>query len=163
MRLRLLGRLDEAISLIEKSVAVSQGLVDRNPRDRAARSQLIESRAVLAAIQFEARRSADSLREYRRAAELAESGTNLFDHDWYNLGCIHARIATLTGAGRGDAGPEPGRHADRAVAALRRAVALGYRRVDLFRTDPDLEPLRGRADFRDFLMDLAFPDDPFAP
>ena len=60
--------------------------------------------------------------------------------------------------------PDPSRDGMPTVAALRRTVALGYSHVDLFRTDPDLEPLRDApGPFRDFLMDLAFPDDPFAP
>ena len=161
--LRMLGRPDEAVSLVEKSVVVRQQLVDRNPGDRDARSALIQGRVILAAIQFEARRPVDALREYRRAAELAESSTDLYSLDWYNLGCIHARIATLTGAGRREAGPEPARHADLAVAALRRAASHGYRRLEIYQTDPDLEPLRERADFRELLEDLAFPDEPFTP
>jgi hypothetical protein len=54
------------------------------------------------------------------------------------------------------AGPGSGRHADLAVSALRRAVALGYRDAAVLRSDPDLEPLRWRPEFR-LLLDAAFP------
>jgi serine/threonine-protein kinase len=49
------------------------------------------------------------------------------------------------------------------MAALRRAVAKGYRAPDDLRTDPCLEPLRPRRDFQLLLLDLEFPDAPFAP
>ena len=51
--------------------------------------------------------------------------------------------------------------ADRAMAALLRAVAAGYANVPLIRRDVDLDPLRSRRDFRELLMDLSFPADPF--
>ena len=54
-------------------------------------------------------------------------------------------------------------HADQAMATLRRSVAAGYRDLLSLRTDPDLDPLRSRQDFRMLLLDAAFPDDPFAP
>jgi eukaryotic-like serine/threonine-protein kinase len=49
------------------------------------------------------------------------------------------------------------------MAALRRAVARGYRSPHALRTDPSLDPLRSRPDFELLLLDLEFPDDPFSP
>jgi hypothetical protein len=40
-------------------------------------------------------------------------------------------------------------------------MAAGYRDVAWMRRDPDLDPLRPRADFQVLLLDLAFPADPF--
>ena len=53
-------------------------------------------------------------------------------------------------------------YAGRAIAALRRSMALGYASFDRLRDNPAFDPLRGRADFQDLVMDLAMPDEPFA-
>jgi hypothetical protein len=45
---------------------------------------------------------------------------------------------------------------------LRRAVGMGYRSRDAFRTEAALGPLRSRDDFQLLMMDLAMPADPFA-
>ena len=50
---------------------------------------------------------------------------------------------------------------ERAMEMLRRAVAAGYWDIAWMRRDPDLDPLRPRADFQVLLLDLAFPADPF--
>jgi hypothetical protein len=39
----------------------------------------------------------------------------------------------------------------------------GYRNVAVMQMDHDLDPLRSRPDFQLLMMDLEFPDDPFAP
>jgi hypothetical protein len=52
--------------------------------------------------------------------------------------------------------------ADRAKDVLRRAVPAGFRKLAVIRTNPDLAPLRARADFQLLLMDLAMPSEPFA-
>ena len=52
--------------------------------------------------------------------------------------------------------------ADPAMDQLRRAVGMGYRNRDAFRTEDALDPIRARRDFRLLLDDLAFPADPFA-
>ena len=48
------------------------------------------------------------------------------------------------------------------MAVLRRAVAMGYRSPDAFRTESALDALRQRTDFRALMMDLVFPTGPFA-
>ena len=52
--------------------------------------------------------------------------------------------------------------ANRAMDRLRRAVGMGYRNLDAFRTEVALDPLRDRADFRLMMLDLAMPANPFA-
>jgi hypothetical protein len=49
-----------------------------------------------------------------------------------------------------------------ALAVLNKAVEMGYRSIDIYRTEASLDPLRDREDFRLFMLDLAFPADPFA-
>jgi hypothetical protein len=45
-------------------------------------------------------------------------------------------------------------YADRAVEALRQAVARGYKDAAHLKKDPDLDPLRGRDDFRKLLAEV---------
>jgi serine/threonine-protein kinase len=46
------------------------------------------------------------------------------------------------------------RYAARAVELLRQAVARGYKDVEHLKKDPDLDPLRGREDFKQLLAEL---------
>jgi hypothetical protein len=48
------------------------------------------------------------------------------------------------------------------MALLHKAVDMGYRTPDAYRTEDALDPLRGRDDFQLLLMDLAMPAEPFA-
>lgn len=52
---------------------------------------------------------------------------------------------------------------EKAVETLHRAVAAGLQDAAFMRRDADLDPLRSRPDFQMLMMDLAFPDEPFAP
>jgi hypothetical protein len=63
----------------------------------------------------------------------------------YDLACHLALASTLPGD-EGEAG--------RAVAALRASGAAGFDNVHKLRTDPRLEPLRGRADFQRLIHEL---------
>ena len=47
------------------------------------------------------------------------------------------------------------RYAARAVILLRQAAHAGFRGHDQFLSDPDLQPLRERDDFRKLLAELA--------
>jgi hypothetical protein len=48
------------------------------------------------------------------------------------------------------------------MASLRKAVGMGFRTFDDFRTEDALDPLRSRDDFKPLMMDLAMPAEPFA-
>ena len=78
----------------------------------------------------------------------------------FDMACGHAlwSVAGLDGAIVADE-REP--RARRAISALRRAAVAGNLSPALLRLDPVLAPLRSRGDFRDLLLDLAFPADPF--
>jgi hypothetical protein len=52
--------------------------------------------------------------------------------------------------------------AARAMGSLHKAVAMGYRSPDSYRTEDALDPLRDRDDFRALMIDLAVPAEPFA-
>ncbi|HWE36833.1 MAG TPA: protein kinase [Isosphaeraceae bacterium] len=109
---------------------------------------------------------------YERAAAEAESIDDPANPGLirYNRACVLARASAAAAADGALAPADRRRRADayaaRAVALLREADALGFFRQPAplanFRADPDLDPLRGRDDFRALLRDLAFPADPFA-
>jgi len=44
---------------------------------------------------------------------------------------------------------------------LRSSTAGVFRSAHIYRTDPNLNPIRDRADFPMFLLDASFPEDPF--
>src|SRR5262249_62021230 len=82
---------------------------------------------------------------------------------WFLFASSHAALSALAGrGGSGVSAAEAVSEADAAMALLRKAVEMGYRSPDAYRTEDALDPLRDRDDFRLLLMDLAMPADPFA-
>ena len=57
----------------------------------------------------------------------------------------------------------PAAHFDGAMAALQRAVALGFRDPVNMPTDRAIDALRSRPDFQLLMIDLAMPKNSFAP
>jgi hypothetical protein len=58
--------------------------------------------------------------------------------------------------------PEASVEDDAAMALPHKAVVIGYRSLEAYRTADALEPLRDRDDFKLLLLDLAFLADPFS-
>jgi tetratricopeptide (TPR) repeat protein len=125
--------------------------------DQELVGQIAEVKAILAAALLDQGRYGEALRvtESANSALRALEAPNAFLV--YNLACTHALLAAATSPGTGrDA------LANRAMAGLRKAADRGYRDAAYFRSDPDLAVLHPRADFQMFLLDLAFPAEPFA-
>jgi hypothetical protein len=100
--------------------------------------------------------------DLRRAIALREGLASASPEARYSLALNHALLAGLAAEdGSSLAVAEGHAQADRAMQVLKRVVADGYRDATM-RTDPDLDPLRGRLDFQLLMLDLAFPPDPFA-
>src|SRR5262249_34949546 len=94
---------------------------------------------------------------------LYESVPSLSGEETFFISCTLAALSGL--AGNADAGVSVGEGkaaADRAMIVLRRAVAMGYRNVEVYCKESSLDPLRSRPDFQLLMMDLAMPAEPFA-
>jgi serine/threonine-protein kinase len=150
------GRRDEALRSLTQARATLKRLVDDHPDFIAYQADLAENYLWTGAVYQDLGRPAEALRELWNARELlgrmSPGGGNLYD-----LARTESRLVAL--AGTGELKPQ----ADRAMEALRRAVARGYRSPYALRSDPSLDPLRSRPDFQTLLLDLQFPGDPFAP
>jgi serine/threonine-protein kinase len=161
--LKGLGRREEALRSLTPAREVLERLVADHPDNALFRRELAQCVAFLGTIEQELGRRDQASRTLGFARELYE---RLPDDpiNLYNLACIDSRLSVPVG-------PDPTDKAERvrgdacaaaAIAALRRAVAIGYYGVESLRTDPDLAPLRSRGDFQQILLDAAFPADPFA-
>ena len=80
--------------------------------------------------------------------------------DLYNMACDCAMVSALDDRRSPD---DREKLEARAVGYLRRAIEGDLARIlPQVAADRDLDPLRGRADFRDLMADAIFPRDPFA-
>ena len=148
---------------IEQSLAIRAALAREHPTSSRAQADLAMSTLFLATEQAAAGQLDQALANIRKAERIAEQFPEVDQAlVLYNVSCAYSQCSAAARRGGEDLGPG-GRdaYADRAMAALRRAVAAGYPNVPLIRRDIDLHPLRPRRDFQELLMDLSFPADPF--
>jgi serine/threonine-protein kinase len=81
-------------------------------------------------------------------------------HPWllYGLACAQAQCSAVLGqvpsSLAGSEKAEQHRLAAQSVETLRQATDAGYRNLTWIEQDPDLEPVRGRADFQQILREL---------
>jgi serine/threonine-protein kinase len=150
------GRKDypAARRLLEEAEPYLQKALDANPRNPSYRGVLRECRRELAATLVE-------LGEHAGAAEAAADLARVAYEpagDAYKAAGFFAHCIPL--AEKDEKVPEARRkelaksYGDRAVEALRQAVAKGYKDADHLKKDPDLDPLRGRDDFQKLLAEV---------
>ena len=158
------GRLAEARACCDRAIAIREDLVRGDPDERGLWPGPGGEPAAVG------RREGGGRRHRRRGRRLARAAALYAGHPPGRgepaifRACCRGSLAGLAGkAGSGISAAEGPAHAEEAMAILRRAVAGGYRDPDHLRVEPGLDPLRSRDDFRLLMMDLAFPDEPFAP
>ena len=152
------GRPSEALEAARDAVAMARGLVVSNPEFTRARSQL--AMALISQGRAEARlglrsEAAASLREAIAITEPLPDSSNLFGR--FYMTCAHSLLAGVLD------GDEARAEADRAIDAANASVARGLHDLPAFRNEPDMNLIRPRPEFQHLLMDMAFPEDPFAP
>jgi serine/threonine-protein kinase len=152
----------EALTEFEHARTILQPLIEADPAD-------VENRRNLAAILFNI---GDALRETRRIAEARAPGEQACTilaampdrspFDEFVRACAHNLCADLLDkhSGPPSASDRARRedHVAEAMDALRRAIAGGYRAVD----PKNFSALQSRNDFQNMMLDLAFPEWPFA-
>jgi serine/threonine-protein kinase len=159
-----LGRPREALDSLDRAVPLFERLAADHPGDEFYKSDSAFAQLQVATAQRVLGRPSEVRRALERAGETYEQLSDATAS--YNLGCVESRLSdpALSDPAARTAVVSADRqaHADRAIVALRRAVAAGFRNGALWRRDPDLDPLRSRPDFQLLMMDVQFPDDPFA-
>jgi serine/threonine-protein kinase len=161
--LRRLGRPAQARDGYERAVAIREALVQENPKLTRYRSDLAGSLCRRGRARGDLGDLAGAAADARRALAIWDKLPTRSGQEWFETACGQAALASLAGRdGSGVAALEGPDRADRAMNRLRKAVDGGYRNLDAFRTEPALDPLRSRDDYRLLMMDLAFPTEPFA-
>jgi serine/threonine-protein kinase len=160
---KLTGKPAEALAGMERSLAIMRKLAEADPSVRLYQTKMATCLGESAGIHREAGRHSEAAAAAREAGAILERLSILEPIDCYNLACTNAVLADIAiEPVSGMTAAEGRAAAERAMEWLHRAVARGYRNVALMRRDHDLDPLRSRPDFQLLMMDLAFPDDPFA-
>jgi serine/threonine-protein kinase len=157
------GRPAEAEAEHRRSLALRQKLAEENPAVTGYQRDLASSLSRMGKIQQRAGRASEAVASFRTAVAVMERLPTLATGHLYDLACYQALLAGAAAEPDSGLSAAEGRaEADRAMATLCRAVAGGFRNLAHMRTDTDLDPLRGRDDFRLLMLDLAMPADPFA-
>lgn len=110
-------------------------------------------------------RRREAIRAYEQVIETHRRLVQTGPVELYNVACAHAVLASLISA-EPQISPSDrslvAQHLDQAMEDLRKALRRGYSNHRMLTTDPDLDPLRSRAEFRSLVSDPTFPVDPFA-
>jgi len=140
-------RLERAIEHLREAMAA---MPNHPYHQQVFRASLLN----LANVYHELSEPADALRVTRELAALARGNPT----DLYNVACALALNVPIA------VGQEQQALAAEAMQTLKAAIAAGWHDARLTSRDPDLAPLRDRADFRQLLagmFDRGFPADPF--
>jgi tetratricopeptide (TPR) repeat protein len=165
-QLRALGRLDEALDTMKRAQEVLDRVARENPNVLQYQYRKASAEIYTASLLNAMGRRLEAHTAYEHALLSNEQLLRKDGLVHYNIACAHACLASLISTEPGP--PTPSRrdrasqHLDQAMTALHQAVESGYRNLRNISSDPDLALLRSRADFRQLMMDLAFPADAFA-
>jgi hypothetical protein len=160
-----LGLLPEAMASARQSIVFARKLVATNPERIQSNEVLGMALMAVGRVEQQLGRQADAASSLRAgiAAYEAIPVTARHPEVFYNIACGRSLLAgTLARSDKASA-VEARAEADRAMAELQSAVALGFQHLESPRNDTDLNAIRPRPDFLLLLLDLAFPAHPFAP
>jgi hypothetical protein len=150
------GRTTEAMSQLRRSLEIQDAVARAQPDVVSHQGALTNSLRGVGRAEVAAGRTAQALAAFERAGGIEVSLAEKYPSSRYNLACSLALMIPIV---------PPDRRDDlerRAMDALRLARASGYANLVNVQTDHDLDALRDRLDFRDFLLDMRFPVNPFA-
>jgi eukaryotic-like serine/threonine-protein kinase len=154
--LLLLGRTTEALPQLRRALEIQDALAQAHPELIGYRTILSNCLRGVGRAEAAAGRPDEARVAFERASEVDLTVADKYPVCRYNLACSLALMIPVAPPDRRD---DLGR---RATDALRRAWGDGYADLASVKSDHDLDALRGRRDFRDFLLDFTFPANPFA-
>jgi tetratricopeptide (TPR) repeat protein len=157
------GRMAEARDDYDRAIALREALIREVPEATSYRSELAQGLRLRGQVKRALGDPAGAAADTRRALGLYDGLPMRSGQEWYDTACCHAALAGLAGApGSGVSVVDGPAEADQAMGLLGKAVGMGFRTPNAFRTEAAFGSLRDRDDFRLLMMDLAMPADPFA-
>src|SRR5262249_18507832 len=141
-------RPEDALGAYERALRIWEGIVRDRPTIPFFRAELAVTLAAIASIHQQGGRREEARDVWRRTLDIGFPPRAGDARVALNMG----RVSGL--GGRVDRA-KAGAWADRALAALREALASGYKDRRQIRENPDLDPLRGRRDFKALITDPA--------
>jgi tetratricopeptide (TPR) repeat protein len=158
-----LGRTAEAIQSYEQARVVILKLVRDHPEVIRYKQALDIGDTGLAGLYRRSGRWKEAIELLDEAQRLLEALPQTWPTYHYHMACCLAlRIPPAITNRTSYEVDDSRRYGDQAMIALRQSVASGFKTLEIYRSTPELDPLRDREDFQALLMDLAFPADPFA-
>lgn len=151
---RQLGRTDAVGDFAVKARDLMEALQRADPNSTRPAEALSKAFNNLGRYHAAKGRRAEAFAAYRRSIEVKLTKPSDDPEGEYNLACYRALALSVSG---GAPPSEREAFATEAMAGLRRAVKGGLTDVDLYRADSDLDALRGRDDFRQFMVGLEAP------
>jgi serine/threonine protein kinase/tetratricopeptide (TPR) repeat protein len=149
------GRPREAVATLQQARDLFQELAKTNSTSTAYQNGLAMSLTNLGSAQRRAGKPAEAVVSLRQARALWAGQPSLTLAARFDLACNQALVAQLaTDPGSGLSASEGREAADRAIEALRQAIAAGYRKRGQIRTERSLDALRGREDFKKLMAEL---------
>jgi tetratricopeptide (TPR) repeat protein len=146
-----LGRLEEALTAYEQAVTHQRLAFDWAPK-------VEEHRFLLAKHYDNVANCQRALGRHQPSAAAAQERLRLYPDDadvLYGAACQLAQCVPLVGKDKAELTAaeqdQRRRYADRARDALRQALDKGFKDAERLQKDPDLDPLRSRADFKELL------------
>jgi WD40 repeat protein/tRNA A-37 threonylcarbamoyl transferase component Bud32/tetratricopeptide (TPR) repeat protein len=146
-RLRNEGRPQDALAPYERALRIWEGIVRDRPTVPFFRAELAATLAAIASIHQQGGRAEQARDAWRRTLDLGVPPRDGDARVAFNMARVYA-LGSAVDRDRAAA------WADRALAALREALASGYKDRRQIRENPDLDPLRSRPDFKELLTNL---------
>jgi tetratricopeptide (TPR) repeat protein len=166
--LRGVGKHAEARSACQRALALLEPLAKAHPENPIYLGRLAEIYLRSGQLRCDAGDLTGATSAWKQAVmfydRVRSSRTvQLEPSQMFLLAGCHAGLSALASRpASGVQAAEGPTESDRAMKWLRQAVAVGYRNPAAYRTENALDSLRSRPDFKLLMIDLEFPDDPFA-
>jgi serine/threonine protein kinase/tetratricopeptide (TPR) repeat protein len=149
------GKTAEAQAACEEALGICQKLSDAQPSVPWLRWELANCHSALASVLRRAARPAEAAASIRRAIALVEKLPEITPRNHYGLACFHAQLAGVAVDPDSGVTAQKGvAEVERAIMALRQAIAAGFDGVGRLRSDTSLDLVRPRADYQKLLKDL---------
>ena len=144
-------------------LAVRELLMKAHPEVPNYRAGLCDTYLRLGQLRRDLENLAGAADAWKHASDQHDSNRSPDGANTFLIACCHAGLAGLAGRpGSGVSNEDGAQWAEKAMTGLRQAVAMGYRDLEVFRTESALDVLHNRPDFQALMMDLAMPSEPFA-